>query len=163
LTEPILIRDARPEDWPTIAEFNAALAWETEGKRLSRPVLDAGVQRALADTNKGRYFIAEGAGHVVGQTLVTYEWSDWRDGWLWWIQSVYVTPAARGQGVYRRLHGHIRDQALRSGQVRGLRLYVENANTRAQTTYQALGMVDSGYRLFEEDWSAATDRSSGPP
>lgn len=163
MTDTIVIRDARPDDWPTIADFNAALAWETEGKRLARPVLEAGVRQALADTNKGRYFMAEAAGQVVGQTLVTYEWSDWRNGWIWWIQSVYVTPAARGQGAYRRLHGHIRDQAIRSGQVRGLRLYVEHANTRAQATYQALGMVDSGYRLFEEDWSAAPDRPAVSP
>ncbi|MCB9849813.1 MAG: GNAT family N-acetyltransferase [Phycisphaerales bacterium] len=132
------------------------MAQESEGKPLSHAIVEAGVKAALADGNKGRYFIAEVDGAPAGQAMVTREWSDWRDGWFWWIQSVYVLPGYRRRGVYRRLHDHIRDAARGADGVCGLRLYVEVGNTPAQETYRAVGMADAGYRLFEEDWSTGS-------
>ena len=110
---------------------------------------------ALADPDRRlRYWVAEPdpGGRVVGQAAISREWSDWRDGWLWWFQSVYVHPEARGQGVFRALHGHVRALALASPDVIGLRLYVEDANERAQRVYQALGMRPGGYHVYEEIW-----------
>src|SRR5262249_15181904 len=101
-----------------------------------------------------RYWGAEAVddGRVVGQVAVTREWSDWRDGWLWWLQSVYVHPGARGRGVFRTLYRHVRDAARSTGDVIGLRLYRQHANEGAQRTYQALGMRPGGYHVFEEIW-----------
>lgn len=150
----IRIRDARPADAATIVAFNSALAQETEGKTLDRRLIEPGVQALLADPAKGRYFIAERDGRVVGQTMVTYEWSDWRNGTFWWIQSVYVPPAERRSGVFRALHAHILALAQADPTVCGIRLYVEHHNAHAQRTYLALGMVDSGYALLEQDFRA---------
>jgi GNAT superfamily N-acetyltransferase len=146
------VRDARPGDAEVIARFNAALADETEGKRLDPAVLRAGVLRALADPDRLRYWVAESDGRVVGQAAVTREWSDWRNGWIWWFQSVFVAPEHRARGVFRALHGAIRAAALAEPDVIGLRLYVEEANAKAQATYQALGMRPGGYHVFEEIW-----------
>ena len=149
------VRDALPGDRTAIVEFNARLARETEGKELDRPVLARGVGAALADPDRRlRYWVAElePGGPVVGQAAISREWSDWRDGWLWWFQSVYVHPEARGKGVFRALHAHVRALALASEDVIGLRLYVEDANERAQRVYQALGMRPGGYRVYEELW-----------
>jgi GNAT superfamily N-acetyltransferase len=158
---PILVRDAGPGDGPSIVEFNAALARETESKELDLDVLSRGVASALADPGRLRYWVAEALapGRVVGQAGVTREWSDWRDGWVWWFQSVYVHPDARSLGVFRALHAHIRSAAIAAGDVVGLRLYVEHANQRAQRTYEALGMRHGGYHVFEEFWpsDAAAD------
>src|SRR5262245_5375493 len=114
---PWLVRDARPADLDTIVAFNDALARDTEGKILDPRVLTVGVRAALADPDRLRYWVAEarGSGKVVGQAAVTREWSDWRNGWLWWFQSVYVLPDTRGRGVFRSLHGHIRATARDSG------------------------------------------------
>jgi len=144
----ILIRNAEATDWATIAEFNRALAAETEDKALDWEVLASGVRRLLADVGKGRYFIAEDAGRIVGTTMITYEWSDWRDGWIWWIQSVYVHPDYRGRGVFRGLYRHIEALAAEL-EVRAVRLYVLTSNTRARATYTALGMHESGYTVLE--------------
>jgi GNAT superfamily N-acetyltransferase len=150
------VRDAALADRPTIAEFNRRLAFETEHKLLDRAVLDRGVARALADPDRLRYWVAEvseaGGRRVVGQTAVTREWSDWRNGWVWWLQSVYVHPAYRGAGVFRALYGHIYGLAMAAPDVVGLRLYVENANLHAQRTYQSLGMKPGGYSVLEELW-----------
>jgi ribosomal protein S18 acetylase RimI-like enzyme len=108
------------------------------------------VEKALADPARGRYFVAEAGGEAVGALLVTTEWSDWRDGWFWWIQSVYVARERRGRGVYSALHEHVRAAALASGEVIGLRLYVERENARAQRLYRRLGMAETYYRLYEE-------------
>jgi GNAT superfamily N-acetyltransferase len=161
-TSPLFdIRDARPDDLDTIAEFNARLASETEGKTLDPSVLARGVARALADPDRLRYWLAEqhAGGPIIGQTAITREWSDWRNGWIWWFQSVYVHPDFRGCGVFRALHGHIRALALKFPDVIGLRLYVEVENARAQKTYQALGLRPGGYHVFEEIW---TERFSRP-
>ena len=146
---PLAIRRATPADAPTIVEFNRLLAEESEGKVLDSAVLACGVAKALADPHKCRYFVAEDAGTILGQTMVTYEWSDWRDGWIWWIQSVYVQPEARQRGVFRALYEHIRATARQEGVV-GIRLYVEDHNQRAHETYYRLGMKRAGYFVLEQ-------------
>ena len=147
-----IIRGARPEDAETLVDFNARLAAETEHKSLDLGVLTRGVGKALADPDRLRYWVAEIDGRLVGQAAATREWSDWRDGWLWWLQSVYVHPDFRSRGVFRALHRRIRDEARVNPDVIGLRLYVEDANESAQRTYRALGMVPGGYQVFEEIW-----------
>ncbi len=153
MSEDITIRPAGPDDAERIAANNIAMAIESEGKALPSEIVAAGVRAALADPAKGRYYLAEAAGRTVGQLLVTLEWSDWRNGWFWWIQSVYVVPHFRRRGVYRRLHDHVRDEGRQDRTVCGLRLYVERDNATAISTYRAIGMRDSGYALLEEDWS----------
>ncbi len=155
------IRPARLEDRDLIVRFNQAMARETEGRDLEEATIVAGVEALLADPSKGRYFLAEGAdvsgqsgGHaeVAGQLMVTPEWSDWRNGPVWWIQSVYVAPAHRRRGVYRMLHEHVREAGRAEGVV-GLRLYVDRDNGTAQDTYGVLGMNESRYIMYEEDWA----------
>ena len=152
---PPRVRDARASDHAVIVEFNARLAEESEGKRLDRAVLDRGVAAALAEPDRLRYWVAEDeeSGRVIGQAAVTREWSDWRDGWLWWLQSVYVHPEHRRRGVFRALYDAIRDSARAEADVIGLRLYVETENARAQETYQALGMKPGGYHVYEDLWT----------
>lgn len=134
------VRDARPDDAPTLVDFNQRMAWETEHKRLDPPTLEAGVRRLLSDPSLGRYWVAvDDDDSPLGQLMVTWEWSDWRNGAIWWIQSVYVREEARRRGVYRALHEHVVAQARRGGAV-GLRLYVEPNNQRAIATYARLGM-----------------------
>jgi GNAT superfamily N-acetyltransferase len=144
------VRAARAEDTSKIVEFNLAMARETEDKELLPDVLQRGVARALADPVRGRYLVAEVGGEVVACLLLTTEWSDWRDGWFWWIQSVYVDPAHRGRGVYADMHEQVRETARTAGDVVGLRLYVERDNERAKRTYARLGMSETRYRLYEE-------------
>lgn len=143
-----------------LVEFNARMALETEGKTLDRLVLTRGVQKLLTDRTLGRYFVVEDAGDIVGQLMITSEWSDWRDGHFWWIQSVYVREDARGRGVYSLLHEHVLAQAARAGDVVGVRLYVEPDNTRAQRTYQRLGMTKT-YDVMEQSlaYSPPTPRN----
>ncbi|OJW15836.1 MAG: GNAT family N-acetyltransferase [Planctomycetales bacterium 71-10] len=157
---PFAIRDADPADLDAIVEYNGRLAAETESKRLDPNVLREGVARALADPDRLRYWVAESAGRVIGQTAITREWSDWRNGWLWWLQSVYVHADHRGRGVFKALYGHIRDEALAAGDVIGIRLYVEHENHRARESYRALGLADAGYSVLEELWigRSADDR-----
>lgn len=142
------IRNAEPGDWAEIAEFNRSLAAETEDKALDWDTISEGVRKVLADPHKGRYFVAEQDGRIVGTTMITYEWSDWRDGWIWWIQSVYVDPGFRGQGVFARLYRHIEALAADSG-VRAVRLYVLDRNERARAIYARLGMKATGYQVLE--------------
>jgi GNAT superfamily N-acetyltransferase len=156
---PTVIRDAEPADLDAIVEFNARLAHESEGKTLDRRVLSRGVVAALDHPDRLRYWVARavegsglGPGPVIGQAAVTREWSDWRAGWIWWFQSVYVHPDARGRGVFRSLHAHIRALARQTPDVIGLRLYVEHANDRARRVYRALGMNPGGYDVFEDLW-----------
>jgi ribosomal protein S18 acetylase RimI-like enzyme len=147
---PLSIRRATPADLAVVVEFNRRLAEESEGLALDPRVLTAGVAAALADPGrKGPYFLAEEGGAVLGQLGVTFEWSDWRNGWMWWVQSVYVRPAARRRGVFRALYEHVRGAARADPEVVGLRLYVEQDNRDAQGTYERLGMVRTGYLLFE--------------
>lgn len=155
------IRSAARPDAPTIVEFNRRLALETEAKRLDPDVLARGVELALERPELCRYFLAEANGRIVGQTMLTYEWSDWRAGVFWWIQSVYVQAEHRGRGVFRALFEQIAELAKAEPEVCGLRLYVEQHNATALSTYERLGMVASGHLLYELDWSGAITESRG--
>jgi GNAT superfamily N-acetyltransferase len=145
----LTIRRATPDDVPVLVAFNAAIAWETEHKRLDTAVLTAGVRAVFDDPARGFYTVAEREREVVGQMMVTFEWSDWRNGWFWWVQSVYVRADARREGVFRALHREIERQAAADPTVIGLRLYFETENARAQSTYRALGMSDTTYGVME--------------
>lgn len=148
----IEITPARPEDAPTIALFNALMAEETEGRRLDPDTLAQGVHEALANSSRGRYYVARVDEELVGQMLITYEWSDWRNGNFWWVQSVYVRQDLREQGVFSALYGHVERLARETPEVCGLRLYVDQHNHSAQQTYQRLGMVKAHYDLFEVEF-----------
>jgi GNAT superfamily N-acetyltransferase len=152
MTGAYRVRPARPEDRDLIVRFNRAMARETEGRDLEEATIVSGVEALLADPAKGRYFLTERRAEVAGQLMVTPEWSDWRDGTVWWIQSVYVAPAHRRRGVYRMLHEHVREAGRAEGVV-GLRLYVDRNNLTAQNTYGVLGMSESRYIMYEEDWA----------
>jgi GNAT superfamily N-acetyltransferase len=146
---PLVLRSATPADAAVIIEYNRRLAEETEGKRLDPQVLAAGVAACLADPDKALYFLAEEDGTILGQMMITREWSDWRNGWMWWIQSVYVRAEARRRGVFRMLYRHVAELARSRPDVIGLRLYVEQENHAAQQTYSRLGMDRTGYLVFE--------------
>ena len=145
----ITLRAARPDDAQTIADFNTAMAWETEHLRLDPPTVLAGVRAALADPAKALYFVADVAGRVGAQLMITHEWSDWRNGDIWWIQSVYVHPDFRRRGLFRLRYQHAATLAKQQGAA-GLRLYVEKENTDAQRTYASLGMETTHYLVMEE-------------
>ena len=148
----VAIRKARASDAATIAKFNQLMAKETERRSLDGKVLLAGVDALLGDEAKGLYFVAESANVVVGQLMITYEWSDWRNGNIWWIQSVYVRQEHRGKGVFKALFEHVANLAKQQSDVCGLRLYVEENNTRAKKTYEGLGMKKTHYELYEIDF-----------
>lgn len=149
-SESLQIRKAHAGDADHIAAFNRAMAWETEGKALVPELIAAGVRRLLAEPALGFYAVAEHEDEVVGCLMVTKEWSDWRNGLFWWIQSVYVTQPWRRRGVYRRLYDFIRELARSEPGVCGFRLYVEKENTTAQRTYSSLGMTPTDYLVYEE-------------
>jgi ribosomal protein S18 acetylase RimI-like enzyme len=148
------IRDANPADAATIAEFNNCIARETENRSLEPGVIQPGVATILSDSTKGRYWVAERDGEIVGQIMVTYEWSDWRNGTMWWIQSVYVHADHRRNGVFSGLYRHVESLAKQEPQVCGLRLYVEGDNLRAQATYESLGMNKPGYLVMQTVFDA---------
>lgn len=150
MTQAPTIRKAELRDAAAIAGFNSAMALETEGKALLPERVNPGVLRLLNDPSLGFYVVAEQAGNVVGSLMVTNEWSDWRNGLFWWIQSVYIVPAARRQGVYRALYDFVRDMARADPGICGFRLYVEKDNTTAQRTYSSLGMEPTDYLVYEE-------------
>ncbi len=146
---PWTIRQAGPADAPIIVDYNRRLAAETEGKTLDPAVLAGGVASALDDPErKGPYYLAVEGEAVLGQLQITFEWSDWRNGWFWWIQSVYVRFEDRCRGVFRSLYQHVVDLARRKGVI-GIRLYVERENHAAQRTYGELGMKETTYRMLE--------------
>jgi GNAT superfamily N-acetyltransferase len=147
----IAVRRAVLADKSVVAEFNVRLAAESEGLRLEPACVQAGVEAVLREPTKGVYYVAEVNGVVAGQTMITYEWSDWRNGNLWWIQSVYVKPEFRGHGVFRRLFEHVRALASEEKDVPVLRLYVHTDNTRAHRSYEKLGMSRTKYEVFELD------------
>jgi ribosomal protein S18 acetylase RimI-like enzyme len=149
----LLVRPAMPADLDIIVSFNTAMAEETERLRLEPAVLRAGVLAILDKRAPGRYWLAELDEQVVGQLLITFEWSDWRNRMVWWIQSVHVAPQARRHGVFRALYDTARREAQVAG-AGGLRLYVDVTNTRAQAVYSALGMNGGHYRVFEEMFAA---------
>lgn len=150
----LTIRNADPADADVIADFNARLAEESEGKKLAHDRLRHGVAAALGDPARARYFLACRGTAVVGQLMITTEWSDWRNGWFWWIQSVYVVPEERRRGVFRALYEHVEQLARGDGGIVGLRLYVEQENRRAQEVYRRLGMKPPGYFVLERSFEA---------
>ncbi len=150
LKKTMEIRIAVREDISDLIEFNQAMALETEGKQLDRDVLSKGVSAVFDDDRKGFYVVAEDNGKIVGGLMVTTEWSDWRNGWFWWIQSVYIRPESRGQGIYRKLYEFVKQRAEAAGGVRGFRLYIETENTNAQAVYEKLGMEQSHYLMYDE-------------
>ena len=141
---------ATPADADFILHANLSMAAETEDKGLDSDKLSAGIHYLLEHPNEGIYLIAEIDGQSVGTSMLTFEWSEWRNGRFWWIQSVYVLPEARRQGVYSALHETSKKLAKEVPQACGIRLYVEQDNVNAQKTYQALGMFETHYRLYEE-------------
>lgn len=145
------IRIATVEDADSLVEFNQAMALETEGKRLDAATLSQGVAAVFGDKKKGFYVVAETDGRIVGGLMVTYEWSDWRNKWFWWIQSVYILPEARGQKIYAQMYDFVKARAAAAGNVCGFRLYVENDNSRAQRVYERVGMDASHYLMYEEE------------
>lgn len=144
----LYIRRAASDDADAIARWNIAMAWETERKALDPETIGRGVRAVFDEPRRGFYLIAELDGAAVGCLLVTYEWSDWRCGDFWWVQSVYVAPDARRAGVFRGLYAHVKAMAGGAGAV-GVRLYVETENERAQVTYGGLGMERCHYYMYE--------------
>jgi GNAT superfamily N-acetyltransferase len=151
----ITIRSADERDADLIVACNQRLALESEGKVIDEATLRAGVRRGLAHRELCRYFVAEVDGEAVGTTMVTYELTDWRDGVMWWLQSVYIEPAYRRTGVFRAIYRHIESVARTEPDVRGLRLYVHRDNARAMKTYEAVGMSKADYEVYEHVWSGA--------
>ena len=147
----IRVRGATDADVSLMTRWAEAMAFETEGKQLDLATVARGIAIGVADPERCRFFMAEINGEPVGTAMITFEWSDWRCGWWWWIQSVYVAPEQRRRGVYRALYAHLLELARAREDVCGLRLYVERENTSAIRTYEFLGMVDSGYRMYEAE------------
>jgi GNAT superfamily N-acetyltransferase len=160
----LIIRPARIEDVDTLIRFSAAMALETEGRRLDETRLRQGTQAVLDSPTRGFYTVAELTDRsprvVVGQLLVTFEWSDWRNATFWWIQSVYVDAAWRRRGVYRRMHEAILELAKNRGNVCGIRLYVEGENSVAKATYARVGLAASTYHVYEDDFVMKKERRS---
>jgi len=142
-------REATVAEVPVIVGFQVAMARETEDLDLDREVCTRGVQAVFDDTSRGRYFVAEEGGEVVASLMITYEWSDWRNGNVWWIQSVYVRPSFRGKRVYAGLYEHVQQQVKADESLRGIRLYVDRRNVSAQQVYTKLGMNGEHYQVFE--------------
>ncbi len=145
------IRLANHHDANSLVDFNQAMALETEGKELDGDTLRQGVNAVFSDEQKGFYVVAESDGSIFGGLMVTYEWSDWRNAWFWWIQSVYIRPEARGQRIYAQLYDFVKAKAAENGNVCGFRLYVENENSLAQRVYERVGMEASHYLMYEEN------------
>lgn len=144
------IRLATIEDAETIASFNAAMAMETENKTLDMSMVETAVRAAFESDDKGFYIVAEEDNFVLGGLMITYEWSDWRNAWWWWIQSVYIRPEARGRRIYSELYDEVKRRAKDAGNVFGIRLYVEYENENAQRVYEKLGMEREHYHMYAE-------------
>ena len=145
----ISIRKATSHDLPVLMDFQCKLALESENVVLDTTVLRQGMQALLNDPSKGFYYVAEDQGEIVGCHMITYEWSDWRNGVVWWMQSVYVKESHRKQGVFRKMYTNLMELIKQDKNVRGLRLYVDRSNTKAERTYEALGMNGEHYTVFE--------------
>jgi hypothetical protein len=151
----VRFREAIPADAPTIVAFQLAMASETENVQLDTPTVERGVGAVFRDRNLGRYYVAEADGQVVASLLITPEWSDWRNGMVWWIQSVFVRMEWRGRRVYAGLYDFIRGRVADDPSIRGIRLYVDRGNTAAQQVYTKLGMDGEHYQVFE--WMKKND------
>ena len=149
----LTIRKGLRSDASAIAGFNIAMAMETEGKELDRQKIESGVRGLLNNPQYGFYLVAEEPreNRVIGSLMVTYEWSDWRNGLFWWIQSVYVISEYRRRGVYRAMYREVKELAAGDPGICGFRLYVEKKNDTAQKTYRTMGMRETDYRMFEEE------------
>lgn len=145
------IRIADAKDADSLVQFNQAMALETEGKQLESAKITNGVAAVFEDESKGFYVVAEMGEAIVGGLMVTFEWSDWRNAWFWWIQSVYIRPELRGQKLYSRMYDFVKERAAEAGNVCGFRLYVESDNRNAQKVYDAVGMRASHYLMYEEE------------
>lgn len=160
----IHIRRAGPDDTPTITAFNTAMAMETEDRRLDQAALRDGIRSLLSHPEYGFYIIAERSGmdaiQPIGQLMITYEWSDWRNGVFWWVQSVYVVPDHRQRGVYQAMHRHITNEAKNNPRICGIRLYVARDNHRAHAAYRSVGLVPSPYEMYEHDFVLGPTPSS---
>ena len=156
-----VIRAATVDDLETIADFNARLAKETEDRSLDHETVRQGVRALLRDPTRGVYYVACADDRVIGQIMHTREWSDWRNGDIWWIQSVYVHPDHRRRGVFRSLYAHLQALAESDQRVVGLRLYVELDNQVAQATYEGLGMMAARYRVMEHLFDTHQDERGG--
>jgi len=152
MNNQIHIRRATNDDAGKIIQFNIAMAQETEAKQLNPDKVARGVRNLFSHPGYGFYIVAEMDQQIIGSLMITFEWSDWRDGLFWWIQSVYVLPQQRRKGVFRLLYHYIREKAAAEQNVCGLRLYVDKHNAIAQNTYHALGMKRTGYGLFEQEF-----------
>ena len=149
ITIMITVREALPSDAGRIAAFQVAMAAETEQLKLASPTVEKGVREVFDRPALGKYFVAEREGAVVASLLITYEWSDWRNAMVWWIQSVYVVPEMRQKGVFKKMYHHIREQVLSDDRVTGIRLYVDKSNERARKVYQRIEMDGDHYALYE--------------
>jgi len=145
----MIVREAIPEEAPQLVKFQVAMALETENLILDRETVTQGVMAVFLDSARGNYFIAEENGQVIASLLTTFEWSDWRNGTVLWIQSVYVLPEFRRKGTYRALYTHIKAIVERDHQLKGIRLYADKTNTAAGQVYEKLGMTADHYQLFE--------------
>ncbi len=143
------VRKATTKDIPTIILFQQKMAWETEGIHLDPSVLTEGVKNIFQDVNRGEYYVADENETVVGSLMTTYEWSDWRNGTVLWIQSVYIDKGHRGKGIYKKMYEHIQQIVKKSPDLRGIRLYVDKTNESAQRVYEKLGMNGEHYQVFE--------------
>ena len=143
------IRKATPQDLPVLLDFQCKLAFESENIILDTDILRAGMQALFDDPSKGIYYVAEEDHEIVGCHMITYEWSDWRNGVVWWLQSVYVKESYRQRGVFRKMYDNLVNLIKQDKSIRGLRLYVDKSNERAQRTYEAMGMNGDHYTVFE--------------
>ncbi len=151
----MFVRIAKPEDLDAVVEFQLAMAGETEGIELDRDTVTEGVAKVLDDVNKGVYYVAEKRGEVIGSLLTTFEWSDWRNGTVLWIQSVYVLPEYRRKGVYRKLYEYVKGKVSEDPELKGIRLYADKMNSGAHEVYRKLGMTSDHYITFE--WLKQTE------
>ncbi len=166
-TDRLRIRPATLEDVDVLTNFSAAMALETEQRTLELMRLQLGTRAVIEQPERGQFYVADlheaarAARVIVGQLLITYEWSDWRNAQFWWIQSVYVSPAWRRQGVYRAMHHAIVDLARSRADVCGVRLYVEGDNRVARQVYERVGLSPSAYRIYESDFVLPTPHTTG--
>ena len=143
------IREATLNDLETIVDFQLKMALETEDLQLDEAVLKKGVAAAITDSGKGRIFVTQDGERIISSLMITLEWSDWRNGWVWWIMSLYVVPEYRRQGVFKRMYSYIKSIVEKDEGVKGLRLYVDKRNLRAQKVYDAVGMCGEHYATYE--------------
>ena len=146
----LLVRPGRPSDLDALVRSTLGNAFDSEGITLDEATVRRGVGALLSDPAKGRLFVAEDGGRVIGSTYVTFEWSDWHDAWYWWIQSAFVVPERRGTGVWTALYRAIQAAATQAGNVRSIRLYVEAANEAGLRAYRGHGMAETHYKMFEQ-------------